>query len=91
MSFHNDVIVPPHFATTSATLPRRIARQRPALDHVTAQTRSQLSAAAQVVTLWLRRHRDRAALRSLSPRDLHDFCPKYDEAVAEMNKPFWQA
>lgn len=41
--------------------------------------------------LWLRRRNDRAMLRALSLRDIHDFCPRHAEAEAEMNKPFWRA
>lgn len=91
MSFRNDVIAPAPFATTRATSARRIARQFPPMEHVSEQAWSQLSAVSQVVSLWLQRRRDRAILRSLSQRDLHDFCPRHDEAEAEMNKPFWQA
>lgn len=45
----------------------------------------------QVLSLWRRRHRDRAVLRALSPRLLSDFCPRQAEAEAEMHKPFWRA
>lgn len=91
MSFRNDAIAQIPLATTGVALAQRITRQRPALERVPEQVRSQLGAVSQVVSLWLRRRRDRAVLRSLSQRDLHDFCPRRDEAEAEMNKPFWQA
>ena len=45
---------------------------------------------AKAVGLWLRRRNDRAMLRSLSQRDIHDFCPRHTEAEAEMSKPFWR-
>ena len=51
----------------------------------------QFGSAWQVVGLWRRRYRDRAELRSLSPRDIRDFCPRESEAEEEMNKPFWRA
>jgi uncharacterized protein YjiS (DUF1127 family) len=59
--------------------------------HAAERKRSQLADIGRVVGQWLRRRNDRILLRSLSPRDIHDFCPKYSEAEAEMNKPFWQA
>jgi uncharacterized protein YjiS (DUF1127 family) len=61
------------------------------VDDAAERKQSQLRRVWQVVCLWLRRHSDRAILRSLSARDLHDFCPTYTEAEAEMNKPFWRA
>jgi uncharacterized protein YjiS (DUF1127 family) len=45
----------------------------------------------RIVGLWVRRRHDRDMLRSLSARDLQDFCPRLSEAEAEMNKPFWRA
>ena len=53
--------------------------------------RSRLRGIWQIVGLWLRRRDDRAILRALSLRDIHDFCPRHTEAEAEMNKPFWRA
>ena len=55
------------------------------------KTRLQLGRIWQVLSLWRRRSRDRAMLRSLSQRDLQDFCPRLADAEAEMNKPFWRA
>lgn len=55
------------------------------------QMRAQLGDAWQLVGLWRQRSRDRAALRSLSPREIRDFCPRQAEAEEEMNKPFWRA
>jgi uncharacterized protein YjiS (DUF1127 family) len=45
----------------------------------------------QVLALWRRRHQDRAMLRSLSPRQIADFCPRQADVEAEMHKPFWRA
>ncbi len=59
-------------------------------DRVGEQNGSHLRRVWQVVGLWIRRRNDRVLLRSLSPRDIHDFCPKHSEAEAEMNKPFWR-
>jgi uncharacterized protein YjiS (DUF1127 family) len=56
-----------------------------------SQMRAQLGGAWQVACLWKRRHTDRAVLRSLSPREIRDFCPRQAEAEEEMNKPFWRA
>jgi uncharacterized protein YjiS (DUF1127 family) len=60
-------------------------------DDAAERNRAHLRRIRRVVGLWLRRRQDRAMLRSLSRRDIHDFCPKYTEAEMEMNKPFWQA
>jgi len=51
---------------------------------------SRFSGIWQTMGLWLRRRNDRAMLRSLSPRDLHDFCLSQTDAETEMNKPFWR-
>lgn len=91
MSLHRDVIAAARLATVGVASARRIPREPPTVDHVTEQARARLRSIRQVLCLWLRRRRDRAMLRSLSLRDLHDFCPRYTEAEAEMNKPFWQA
>jgi uncharacterized protein YjiS (DUF1127 family) len=56
-----------------------------------SQLRTQFIGAWQLICLWRLRSRDRAALRSLSPRDIRDFCPRQAEAEEEMNKPFWRA
>ena len=61
------------------------------VDYAAERTRSRFRGIQQLVALWLRRRRDRAMLRSLSRRDIHDFCPRLTEAEAEMNKPFWRA
>lgn len=59
--------------------------------HAAEKIRAQLGRVRQVLSSWRRRSRDRAVLRSLSQRDLHDFCPRLTDAEAEMNKPFWRA
>jgi uncharacterized protein YjiS (DUF1127 family) len=68
----------------------RPAREAP-IDHAAEQSRSWLRGIRQVIGLWLRRRSDRAVLRSLSLRDIHDFCPRHTEAEAEMSKPFWRS
>lgn len=61
------------------------------VDDAARQKRPPLHRIRQVVALWLRRRHDREILRSLSLRDVQDFCPRQSEAEAEMNKPFWRA
>lgn len=90
MSFRDDAIAPAPLAETRVASARWIWELPAAVDHA-QQTFAQLRAIRQVVGSWVRRHHDRTILRSLSPRDLHDFCPRRSEAEAEMNKPFWQA
>lgn len=55
-----------------------------------SQMRAQLGGAWQLVCLWRHRSKDRAVLRSMSARDVRDFCPRQAEAEEEMNKPFWR-
>jgi uncharacterized protein YjiS (DUF1127 family) len=50
-----------------------------------------IARAWRIPSLWNQRRKDRLVLRSFSPRDIHDFCPRHTEAEAEMNKPFWRA
>lgn len=76
-------------STVSVASARQTASEAP-VDRAAEQNRSHLRRLWRVVGLWLRRRQDRVILRSLSPRDLHDFCPKLSEAEAEMNKPFWR-
>lgn len=54
------------------------------------QIRAQFDDAWQLIGLWRRRRRDRAILRSLSAREIRDFCPRQAEAEEEMSKPFWR-
>jgi uncharacterized protein YjiS (DUF1127 family) len=55
------------------------------------QVRARVEGVWRVLCMWRRRQRDRAELRSLSPRQIRDFCPRQAEAEQEMNKPFWRA
>lgn len=63
----------------------------PAIARLLSQTRAQLGGAWELICLWRRRQRDRAILRSLTTRQILDFCPSEAEAEEEMNKPFWRA
>jgi uncharacterized protein YjiS (DUF1127 family) len=47
-------------------------------------------AAASVLREWGRRWRSRRELRSLSQREIADFCPKLSDALREADKPFWR-
>jgi uncharacterized protein YjiS (DUF1127 family) len=47
-------------------------------------------AAGSVVREWARRWRSRRELRSLSQREMTDFCPKLTDALREADKPFWR-
>jgi uncharacterized protein YjiS (DUF1127 family) len=47
-------------------------------------------AAASVASEWARRWRSRRELRSLSQREIADFCPKLTDALREADKPFWR-
>jgi uncharacterized protein YjiS (DUF1127 family) len=40
---------------------------------------------------WVRRWRQRRELRSMSQREIADFCPKLTDALREADKPFWRA
>ena len=86
------VATPPSSRAVSIPSPARAHRAGEALvDHAAKQTHSWLRAIRQAVALWLRRRNDRAMLRSLSLRDIHDFCPRHTEAEAEISKPFWRS
>lgn len=61
------------------------------LNHVAEVKRFRFRTIWQVLRLWTRRRKDRVILRSLSPRDIHDFCLSQTDADTEMNKPFWRA
>jgi len=78
-------------ATTVSATAVQLETDPVAAHRALSQLRMQLIGAWQLVCLWRRRSRDRAALRSLSPRDIRDFCPRQAEAEEEMNKPFWRA
>lgn len=71
------------------------ARQFPTdpitLHRLLFHVRARLGGAWQVLRVWRQRSRDRAELRSLSSRDIRDFCARQAEAEEEMHKPFWRA
>lgn len=73
-------------ATTLNALPSRYAARETALD----QMRRRHAHIWQLLSVWRRRSRDRAALRSLGQHAIADFCPRQTEAEMEMNKPFWR-
>ena len=82
----------------SGTRPSSVSRARvhqdtreAFLDDVAERMRPKLHGIRQALSLWIRRHKDRAILRSMSPRDIHDFCLSQTDAETEMNKPFWRA
>ena len=81
---------PASTSIVSMSSARRNAREV-FVDDTAKRERPPLHRIWQVVVLWLRRQHDRKILRSLSLRDVHDFCPRHSEAEAEMNKPFWRA
>jgi uncharacterized protein YjiS (DUF1127 family) len=74
-------------ATAVSTILPRDASRESTLD----QMRRWHARLWRLLSVWKRRSRDRAVLRSLSPQAIHDFCPRQSEADAEMNKPFWRA
>jgi uncharacterized protein YjiS (DUF1127 family) len=78
-------------ATTVSATTAQLETHPVAAHRALSQLRTQFIDAWQLICLWRRRGRDRAALRSLSPRDIRDFCPRQAEAEEEMNKPFWRA
>ncbi len=59
--------------------------------HPLASIRSRMSRAWLLVCEWRCRARERAELRSLSRRDVADFCRSTSDARHEANKPFWRA
>ena len=77
---------PSSHATTVSGIPSGLTRPS-ALE----QARHWHERIGQLLALWQRRSRDRAALRSLSAHAIQDFCPRLTEAEMEMNKPFWRA
>jgi uncharacterized protein YjiS (DUF1127 family) len=50
-----------------------------------------LAAAWRTVREWRRRWRSRRQLRSLTAREIRDFCPDLTVAEREAGKPFWRA
>jgi uncharacterized protein YjiS (DUF1127 family) len=56
-----------------------------------ARLKASVAAAWRIVLEWELRHRSRRELRSLSRREIQDFCPDLMEAEREACKPFWHA
>lgn len=77
-------------ASAGARASARHFQEDPAVAQLLSWMRAQLGGAWQLICLWRRRQRDRAILRSLSPREIRDFCPSEAEAEEEMIKPFWR-
>ena len=83
---------PDHTMTaTRAAAIRHLPPTPISVGHAAEKKHSLLGRIRQVLALWRRRHQDRAVLRSLSPRQVADFCPRQADVEAEMNKPFWRA
>jgi len=85
-----DAPIATHRSSKAVSIASTAAHQA-VIEHAAEQGHSWLRGIRQAVGLWLRRRNDRAVLRSLSLRDIHDFCPRHTEAEAEMSKPFWRA
>lgn len=79
-----------HSTTIVSTVPAHRNARDGLVNEAANRRRSRHTSIWQIVRLWLRRRRDRAILRSLSPRDIHDFCLSHADAETEMNKPFWR-
>jgi uncharacterized protein YjiS (DUF1127 family) len=52
--------------------------------------RTQANVAWSLLREWLFRWRSRRELRSLTQREITDFCPKLTDALHEAEKPFWR-
>ena len=64
---------------------------RAVISSLVSSLRQQTTIAWQLVGKFRRRARERAELRSLSDREIFDFCLNRTEAEHEMHKPFWRA
>jgi uncharacterized protein YjiS (DUF1127 family) len=62
-----------------------------AADFLIAHIRAPIAAWYSIALEWRRRARSRRQLRSLTPREIRDFCLDPMEAEREVNKPFWRA
>lgn len=91
MSSLNRVAPTAHRAVNASTASARQFQDDPAVQRLLSQMRARFDGAWQLICLWRRRQRDRAILRSLTTRQILDFCPSEAEAEEEMNKPFWRA
>jgi uncharacterized protein YjiS (DUF1127 family) len=67
----------------------RAASLRPEIRFTAAKTL--LTHVRALVLEWRRRWRSRQQLRSLTSREIRDFCPDLLEAEREARKPFWRA
>jgi uncharacterized protein YjiS (DUF1127 family) len=52
--------------------------------------RTQANVAWSLLREWAFRWRSRRELRSLTQREITDFCPKLTDALREAEKPFWR-
>jgi uncharacterized protein YjiS (DUF1127 family) len=52
--------------------------------------RTQANVAWSLLREWVCRWRSRRELRSLTQREITDFCPKLTDALHEAEKPFWR-
>lgn len=82
---------PGHVTAAGAESIRYLQPTPVAAGHAAKKERPLLGRIGQLIAVWHRRHHDRAVLRSLSPREISDFCPRQAEVEAEMHKPFWRA
>jgi uncharacterized protein YjiS (DUF1127 family) len=76
---------------SNASLARHPRIPRTVLGDLVSCLRQQTTISWQLVCVYRRRARERAELRSLSRREIFDFCPNLTEADREMHKPFWRA
>jgi uncharacterized protein YjiS (DUF1127 family) len=70
---------------------RTVRLPRSVLADLVSFLRQQTTITWQLLCVYRRRARERAELRSLSRREVLDFCPNSTEADREMHKPFWRA
>jgi uncharacterized protein YjiS (DUF1127 family) len=76
-----------HLANSAHFVPADLVRKA---DLFASTFHARAIAAASVVSEWARRWRSRRELRSLSQREIADFCPKLTDALREADKPFWR-
>jgi len=67
-----------------------IALKRLALKRLLARVMVPVTALGGIILEWVRRRRSRQALRSLSRREIRDFCLDLMETEREAGKPFWR-
>jgi uncharacterized protein YjiS (DUF1127 family) len=76
-----------HLANSAHLVPADLVRKA---SFFASSFQAQTIASASVVREWARRWRSRRELRSLSQREITDFCPKLTDALREADKPFWR-